>query len=265
MSRIAKGKDIVGALWSELERSEERMRATGGTARSRPDIDCYAPEIRHDQFEAPVYVAMGESDVALRSQTEADRIQGLVSQAIASMDGGHAAALSPMFGGHVTLEPAASVAGAHSLLPGRAGQLPDHVLAEPVRAAAQDGAPVQAKEDSPAKRLAAKAAGHKARGNGAPDYSEALDIAKKRKVSKPAAEPLSAAEPDYFSAPEPRAVARGGQRIEAPHALERRIEEFDIPEPRAFRDMRAEDLPQAELISKPKRKKRPLWLRILWG
>jgi hypothetical protein len=226
--------DKIGELWIELQKTEERLRSVGGS-KPAPAMDCFVPEMRHDQFDAPVFTALGEGDLSARIKRDQTNIAAMVAAVVADIDGKPGAPVSPLFAkGRAQLMPAATVEGAHSKWASKPGS---------------DKKPAAAQSTlSPAEVLAQKAALH----HGAKPAAKSGAAGVKREIGK-------------------SGQGRSGLVVEPPTIAIGKFQEMAIPEPRFDRDLPGGAQLTAEVRrpenDKPKRKKkkRPLWLRILWG
>jgi hypothetical protein len=289
MNNMSPGKtDKIGELWSELQKTEERLRTVGGGI-SAPVRDCFMNDTPKDPFDATVFTALGDADLRTRIGQAQPAVAAMVAAVVADIDGMDGTGqLSPFFGrGRAHLATAASVEGPHS----QWTAAPD-----PLAPRAPD---IVREVKTPREQLAKTAAEAKAAQMDRGALKSSSDALNAGGLEPPAAETKSAAKvhaklqssSDALSAGgfDPAAhktlgqgKKRGGiesttdalavSAFERPEPLQTGLdlspdmfENPHVPEPRAHRDLPT--AVHAELAAKTKalKKKRPLWRRILWG
>jgi hypothetical protein len=261
--------DKIGELWAEVQKTEERLRTVGGGI-AAPALDCFVQDTPHDPFQATVFTALSDADTRSRIAAERNNVAGLVAAVVADIDGRPSAGLSALFGkSRAQLMPMAEIEGPHSQWiaaerPAPAAQNasagPQGAVAETPKSEAPktESAPSEPAAPKPADILAARAAIHKSRQ--AAETESAADAVRfvRPKVRKSGG--LTATSDALFS--DPTGSARV---IEAPEVDLRKLDELGVPEPRADRDGPAALRIQKSEVLKKIKKKKPLWLKILWG
>lgn len=290
MSAQLMGKpDKIGELWSELQKTEERLRTVGGGV-SAPVLDCFVTEQPKDPFDATVFTTLSDADLRSRIGAAQSTVASMVAAVVADIDGQPGAQLSPLFArGRAQLMPMGAIEGPHS----------QWIAANPKSAAAPQ--PVK-----PAEMLAEKAKTHA--GSQREQLARTAAEAKVRTVDRAPqlAEPVrdTAAVPNavrstglesssdalsagsfYPQAHAPAVMPKRGlggivSSTDAltigdaplaepltidPNAGAQMFENKAVPEPRAHRDLPSAVHADHKTKIKPIKKKRPLWLRILWG
>lgn len=275
----AKAADKIGELWSELQKTEERLRTVGGGI-STPAMDCFVNETLKDPFDATVFSALSDADVKTQIGAALPAVEAMVAAVVADIDGKGGAQLSPLFSrGGAQLTPMAVVEGAHSQWMGVAP------ASSPERTA-------DAAKPSPREQLAITAAGAKRNAASRAPRIEApeetsMEPSRNAASRKGRIESSTDALSAGFDTPSAHAVPPSpksvrGKMMSSSDALHSAIapapepmradpdigpQLFDakVPEPRAHRDLPTAVRARAEAKTQPLQKKRPLWLRILWG
>lgn len=257
--------DKIGELWVELQKTEERLRTVGGGV-SAPTMDCFVNDLPRDPFDATVFTALSDADLKSRIGATQPAVAAMVAAVIADLDGKGGQQLSPLFArGGAHLAPMAIVEGPHSQwtsgnMPAAAAKISD-VAAKPA---------VQAKT-SPREQLAQTAAAAKKSAQERSARVESSTDALSAGFDTPSAHVVP-----------PSPVSKAGKLMSSSDALHSAIapapepmkgepqigpQLFDtaVPEPRAHRDLPSAVRAKADTKIKPIQRKRPLWLRILWG
>lgn len=254
----ASTSDKIGELWAELQKTEERLRTVGGGV-SAPTMDCFVNDLPKDPFDATVFTALSDADLKSRIGAAQPSVAAMVASVIADLDGKGGGQLSPLFaraGAH--LSPIAVVEGPHSQWTAGTGD----------QAAAK---PAQPSKPSPREQLAQTAAAAK------------RASASKTSRLESSTEALSAgfdAPSDHVAPPSPKimkgkmmsssdalhsAIAPAPEPLKTEPEIGPQLFDGAVPEPRAHRDLPSAVRARVDAKIKPIQKKRPLWLRILWG
>jgi hypothetical protein len=277
MNDMAHGKtDKIGELWSELQKTEERLRTVGGGI-SAPVRDCFLNDTPKDPFDATVFTALGDADLRARIGAAQPAVTAMVAAVVADIDGQPGMSqLSPFFGrGRAQLATAASVEGPHSQWTAAPPAEPQSAPAPEILREVRTSAREQLAKTAAEAKLAAAGKAVQSESNGSPamakdklkSTSDALSAGgfdpaahrtlgqtKKRGGIESTTDALAVS---AYERPEPiqSGFDASPDIFENPH----------VPEPRAHRDLPT--AVRAELAAKTKslKKKRPLWLRILWG
>ncbi|HAH10427.1 MAG TPA: hypothetical protein DCL54_07045 [Alphaproteobacteria bacterium] len=265
--------DKIGELWTELQRSEDRLRAVGG-GHAAPALDCFIPETTHDTFEATMFTALSDADLNERIAREQHGVAAMVAAVIADIDGRPSGALSPFFGrGQASLAQASVIEGPHSQwTPANASPQPSAITPAEALAAQPSAAPVgQASKAGYDPSLTFAGPIPEPRALAGEDTGRHRGV---RTVERDGASRRSGTKGERVSmdARASSALMIGpsevpqGRSVEAPAVSARRLETtHDIPEPRADRDMPMAARITAADVSARIKPKKPLWLRILWG
>ena len=128
--------DKIGELWSELQKSEERLRTVGGGIQA-PTLDCFINESPHDPFDATVFTALSDSDLRTRINNAQGSVAAMVAAVVADIDGKPNAQVSPMFTrGRAQWSPMGTIEGPHSqwtsktIETAKSSQTPAQILAD---------------------------------------------------------------------------------------------------------------------------------------
>lgn len=256
----AKKADKIGELWAELQKTEERLRTVGGGV-STPTFDCFVNDLPKDPFDATVFTSLSDADVKLRIGEAQPAVAAMVAAVVADIDGRPGAQLSSLFArGGAQLTPMAIVAGPHSQWTAAAPEF---------KAVEHPSAPEQSKlstREQMAETAAAAKRASLARANVASStdaLSAGFDTPEAHKVLEvPASKrgKLMSSSDALHSALTPVPETMNAEPQIGPELFDAKV-----PEPRAHRDLPSAVRARLDAKIKPIQKKRPLWLRILWG
>lgn len=256
-AQSAKKSDKIGELWAELQKTEERLRTVGGGV-SAPTMDCFVNDLPKDPFDATVFTALSDADVKARIGAAQPAVAAMVAAVVADIDGRPGGQLSTLFSrGGAQLTPMAVVEGPHSQWTS-ASPAPVVAAAEPAAAPtmreqlAQTAA--EAKRQSKPQGKIESSSDALSAGFDRPEahMTQPAPTSKRGKLMASSDALHSAISP----APEP---------IKADPELGPDLYDAKVPEPRAHRDLPSAVRARLDAKIKPIQKKRPLWLRILWG
>lgn len=249
--------DKIGELWAELQKTEERLRTVGGGV-SAPTLDCFVNDLPKDPFDATVFTALSDADLKSRIGAAQPAVAAMVASVVADLDGKGGGQLSPLFArGGAHLSPMAIVEGPHSQWTSGGGQ-----------AAAK---PAEPAKPSPREQLAQTASEAKRAVKTKTDRVQSSTDALSAGFDQPA---------DHLMPPSPKtergkmmsssdalhsAIAPAPEPLKAEPEIGPQLFDGAVPEPRAHRDLPSAVRARADAKIKPIQKKRPLWLRILWG
>ena len=252
----AKKTDKIGELWAELQKTEERLRTVGGGV-SAPTMDCFVNDLPKDPFDATVFTALSDADVKARIGAAQPAVAAMVAAVVADIDGRPGGQLSTLFSrGGAQLTPMAVVEGPHSQWTS-ASPAPAMHAAEPAKPGMRERlAETAADATRQTKRRTKVESSSDALSAGfdRPEAHKTLEapVSKRGKLMSSSDALHSAVSP----APEP---------ITADPTLGPDLFDAKVPEPRAHRDLPSAVRARLDAKIKPIQKKRPLWLRILWG
>jgi hypothetical protein len=254
--QAAKVSDKIGELWSELQKTEERLRTVGGGI-STPAMDCFVNETLKDPFDATVFTALSDADVKARIGAAQPAVEAMVAAVVADIDGkGGMAQLSPLFSrGGAQLAPMAVIEGAHS----------QWTAGAPVEAFA--ASPEPAAKPSPRERLAETAVNAKRKPYRVQSSTDALSAGFDTPSAHAVPPSPKSVRGKLMSSSDAlhSAIAPAPEALKADPDIGPQLYDAKVPEPRAHRDLPSAVRARADAKIKPIEKKRPLWLRILWG
>lgn len=251
--------DKIGELWAELQKTEERLRTVGGGI-STPTMDCFVNDLPKDPFDATVFTALSDADVKARIGAAQPAVAAMVAAVVADIDGKGGGQLSSLFArGGAQLTPMAVVEGPHSQwTAGAPAATPAAKAPEEVRPSTREQLARTAAE---AKRASASRSG---RLETSSDALSAGFSAPSAHVSPPGPKSVRGKLMSSSDALH-TAIAPAPAPLKADPEIGPQLFDDKVPEPRAHRDLPTAVRARADAKIKPIQKKRPLWLRILWG
>jgi hypothetical protein len=282
--------DKIGELWAELQKTEERLRTVGGGI-STPTMDCFVNDLPKDPFDATVFTALSDADLKSRIGAAQPSVAAMVASVVADIDGKGGGQLSTLFGrGGAQLAPMAIVEGPHSQWTGGGA----FASAKPAETAKLSTREKLAQTAADAKRASAERLGSLQSADHASlaqaDVPQAAADNKSKRASSARAERLQSSTDalsagfdspsDHATPISPKvergklmsssdalhsAIAPAPEPLKIEPGVDPKIFEAAVPEPRAHRDLPSAVRARMDSKIKPIQKKRPLWVRILWG